>query len=648
MLTHLFSPITIGPMTARNRLLMSAMSINFGVDDHNYVTDQLTQYFVARARGGVGMMLMGGGAVRADGIEAPDLPGLWDDGCIPALQKMTATARPYGAKFGVQLMHGGRQCMHEEKVAPSAIPAPALAKGVPRALTIPEIHELVLAFGNSARRCRSGGFDFLEIHAAHGYLIGQFLSPNANHRTDEYGGPFENRIRFLLEVFRAVKQAAGNALPVGVRMNGNDFIQDGWTLDDALALAAILEKEGADYLHVSAGVYGARELTIPSMYAPHGCYIHLAEAVKKVVAIPVIGVCRIKHAELADRIIKEGKADAVAMARALLADPELPAKSLAGEFAQIRPCIGCCLGCIHAVFQQEPGSCVVNPDVGREYRLTGTTPASKAKKILVLGSGPAGLAAARMSALRGHKVTLIEERGHLGGLARIASFSPGRGEIMDIVAFFIRELERLGVEIRLNTALSASLVSTLSPEEVIIATGSLPEIPMLKGIFQTQMDQHMVTDILEGRAVAGDKVIVLGGGQAGLMVADFLAEKGKTVVVLHRKGHFGEELSANDRYYLRDRLKRNAVKLFKRVSITTFLSDGVRFRSAGVSLQSKEEDMQLNGFDTLVLAEKMTPIRKPLEMFKGMGLPVHVIGDAKNPRILMHAISEGEELGRSL
>jgi NADPH-dependent 2,4-dienoyl-CoA reductase/sulfur reductase-like enzyme len=291
---------------------------------------------------------------------------------------------------------------------------------------------------------------------------------------------------------------------------------------------------------------------------------------------------------------------------------------------------------------------VVNPDVGREYRLTGTTPAPKAKRILVLGSGPAGLAAARMLALRGHQVTLIEERGHLGGLAAIASLSPGRGEIMDIVSFFIRELERLGVQIRLNTTLSAPLVSEISPEEVVIATGSLPEMPMIRGLFQTQMDLHMVTDILEGRAVAGDKVIVLGGGQAGLMAADFLAERGKTVVVLHRKGHFAEELSANDRYYLRNRLKDQAVKLFKQVHITAFLPDGVQFRSAGVSLPSHEEDIQLAGFDTVVIAEKMTPIRKPLELFKNLGLPVHTIGDAKNPRILMHAISEGEELGRSL
>lgn len=641
ILKHLFSPLTIGTMTVKNRLLMSAMSINFGVDENKFVTDQLTQYFVARARGGVGMMLVGGGAVRLDGIEAPDLPGLWDDGCIAPLQKMTAAVKPHGAKFGVQLMHGGRQCMHEDKVAPSAIPAPALAKGVPRELSVPEIRELVSAFGNSARRCKAAGFDFIEIHGAHGYLISQFLSPNANIRTDEYGGPFENRIRFLLEVFRDIRSKIGNDFPLGVRMNGNDYIENGWTLDDALKLAVILEKEGANYLHISGGVYGAKQLTIPSMYVGHGCFVHLAEAVKKVVRIPVITVGRIKHAQLADRIIKEGKADAVAMARGLVADPELPNKSKAGEFTRIRPCIACCLGCIHSVFQQEPGACVVNPDVGREYRLKQIEKAQKAKKILVAGSGLAGLATARMAALRGHTVMLSDERGQIGGLARVAALAPGRGEILDIVTFFIHELERLAVEIRLNTPLSAALLSAFEPEAVVIATGSLPETPVVKGLFQTQMELQLVTDILENRVGSGDRVMVLGGGQAGLMVADFLAERGKEVVVLNRKRHFGEELSANDRYYLRERLSRHPVKLYKQVSITRFLADGVEFRSAG-------KEVHLTGFDTVVIAEKMTSIRKPLELLKGLNLPVHVIGDAKSPRVIMHAIAEGEELGRSL
>ena len=225
---HLFSPIQIGNFTAKNRLLMSAMSINFGVDDRGRVTEQLTEYFAARAKGGTGMLLVGGGAVHPTGLELPDLPALWEDDCIPALTQMVAAVRRYDAKFGVQLMHGGRQSYHDQKVAPSAIPAPAVVKGMPKELNPGEIKELINAFGDAARRCREAGFDFIEIHGAHGYLINQFLAPNANLRNDEYGGSFENRIRFLLELLDDIDQKAGADFPVGIRINGEDYIDNGW------------------------------------------------------------------------------------------------------------------------------------------------------------------------------------------------------------------------------------------------------------------------------------------------------------------------------------------------------------------------------------------------------------------------------------
>ena len=640
-LKHLFSPVQIGEMESKNRLLMSAMSINFGVDDDGFVLDQLTEYLVARARGGVGMMLVGGGGVHPTGVELPKLPALWDDACIPSLRKMVAAIQPYDTRFGMQIMHGGRQSYHDNKVAPSPIPAPAVVKGVPRELTVPEIREQVSAFGDAARRCREAGFDFIEIHGAHGYLINQFLSPNANHRTDAYGGSFENRIRFFLEVLRDIKAKTGADFPVGVRMNGDDYIKDGWTLDDALRLAPILEKEGADYLHVSAGVYGSTQLTIPSMYVEHGCFTHLAAAVKAVVNIPVVTVGRIKSPEMANRILKDGGADVVSMGRALIADPELPNKARTGAVADIRPCIGCCLGCIHAVLAREPGSCVVNPSVGREYLLKEDQPPEKTKTVLVIGAGPSGMAAARTAAMRGHRVVVCDERGQTGGLLRLAAKPPGRGEILEIIEFLQRELERHKVELRLNTPLTPGLVDGTSPDEVILASGSLPEMPIIKGLFQTRMDLCTVVDILDGQVVAGERVIVLGGGQAGMVVADYLAEKGRTVAVLNRKRHFAEEMSSNDRFYLRERLKRDSVRLFKQVAVKKFSSDGVSFTSAG-------ESHQLDGFETVVIAEAMTPIREAKEIFKDKTIPVHIIGDAKAPRNLMLSQSEAEEIARSI
>jgi len=637
---HLFDPITIGSMTARNRLLMPAMSINFGVDVQGFVTDQLIDYFVARARGGAGMLLVGGGAVHPTGVELPDLPKLWDDACIPSLKRMVAAVRPFDSCFGVQLMHGGRQSYHDQKVAPSPIPAPAVVKGIPRALELAEIRALVTAFGDAARRCREAGFDFIEIHGAHGYLINQFMALNSNKREDHYGGSFDNRIRFLLELLRDVKAKAGEDYPVGIRINGNDFIRDGWVLEDTLRLAPILETAGADYLHVSAGVYGSQELTIPSVYAPQGCFVHLAAAVKQVVGLPVVAVGRIKHVDMADRIIAEGQADIVAMGRALLADPELPNKARANR-AAIRPCIGCCLGCIHAVLQLEPGGCVVNPDVGREYLLKNETPSEKRLAVLVVGGGPAGLAAARMAAVRGHRVVLIEESRTLGGLFRLATRAPGRQETGDILLYFERELARLQVEIRYETALTAALLDELTPDIAVLATGSLPDTPIIKGFSGTKMAVYSVVEVMDGELPEGDRVIVLGGGQSALMLADFLAEAGKAVVVLNRGHHFGEEMSSNDRFYLRERLNKNGVQLYKNVAVEAFLPRGARFRS-------NADTEVLENMDALVISEGMTAIRPDRRLFNDRPTTVYVIGDAKEPRTLMLAIAEGEELGRSL
>ena len=638
----LFQPIRIGRLHSKNRLLMSAMSIHFGVDERGHVTEQLVRYMETRAEGGVGMMLVGGGGVHPSGVELPHLPALWEDGCIPALKKLTQAVKPHDIRIGMQIMHGGRQAYHDQKVAPSAIPAPALAKGTPRELRADEIPVLVAAFGDAARRCQEAGFDFIEVHGAHGYLISQFLAPNSNKRTDNYGGSFENRTRFMLEVLRDIRVKCGPDFTIGIRMNGEDYIDDGWGLDEALRLAPLLEQNGVDYLHVSAGVYGSRQLTIPSMYVEHGCFVHLAEAVKKRVAIPVIAVGRIKKPEMAEAIIRDGKADMVALGRSLLSDPQWPNKVKNGSVRTIRPCIGCCLGCIHAVFQLEPGGCVVNPDVGREYLLPrGIEPAADPRKCLVVGAGPAGLAAARMLALRGHAVTVCEQQSEIGGALRLASKPPGRIELMDILNYFAEELAGLKVDVRLNCAVSEELLRQIDPDEVVLATGSLPDMPMIKGFYQTDMQVCTVTELLSGAVDVGRQVMVWGGNQAALVLADDLATQGKSVTVLNRKAHFAEEMSSNDRYYLRERLKRGGVNLYKNVHGLAFSADGARFRAA-------EQAAELSGFDAVVLADTFVSLREAANRAKGHRARVHFIGDAKQPRHLMYAISEGEELGRAL
>ncbi|MBT7890778.1 MAG: FAD-dependent oxidoreductase [Deltaproteobacteria bacterium] len=640
MLSNLFSPIRIGSMTSKNRLLMSAMSINFGVDDSCCVTDQLVEYFIERARGGVGMMLVGGGSVHPGGQELPDLPQMYNDDCIPALKDMVQRVKKYDTLFGVQLMHGGRQSYLPQKVAPSPIPAPAVVKGEVRALEIDEIKELISCFGDSARRCQTAGFDFVELHGAHGYLINQFMAQNSNIRTDEYGGSFENRTRFLFEIIEDIQAKTGKDFPIGIRINGNDYIENGWDLESTVRIAPLLGKAGVVYLHISGGVYGSTELTIPSMYTPHGCFVHLAQEVKKHVNIPVITVGRIKNPDHADEIIKEGKADIVSMGRSFLADPYYPEKARKGEFSQIRPCVGCCLGCIHAVLAKEPGSCVVNPDVGREYKLKDETRPEQALKILIAGAGPAGMAAARQFALQGHRTIICEQKQGSGGLLSLASKAPGRGELNDIIDFFKNEIQRLDIEIWYDTKLTLDLINEVNPDKVILATGSMPDMPVIKGLFQTKMDLVTSVDVISGKEQVKDKVIVLGGGMTGLITADFLAEQGKQVVVLNRKKSFAEEMSSNDRYYLRERLKKGNVTLYKNVSVQQFTDDGVVFKSNG-------DKISLKGFGSVVISEKHISIREAKKLESKTHVPFHLIGDAKSPRHLMYCISEADEIARS-
>ncbi|MFO7708941.1 MAG: FAD-dependent oxidoreductase [Desulfobacterales bacterium] len=639
-LEHLFSPIRLGRMHVRNRLVMPPMSVNFGVDEQGMVTERHRAYLAARARAGTGMIVVGGGAVHPDGLDLPKMPPAWDDRFIPALGLLAAEVKRHGARIGLQLLHGGRQAFHDRRVAPSPLPSLAVVKGVPRELRRDEILELVVCHAQAARRARDAGFDFVEIHAAHGYLISEFLAPNANLRTDDYGGPFENRTRFLLEILAAVKHRCGSDFPVGVRYNGTDHLDGGWTLEDAVRLAPRLEAAGADWLHVSAGVYGSYPVTIPSMYEPFGLFVHLAEAVKRTVAIPVIAVGRIKDPVMADRLIAEGRADMVAMGRAHIADPELAAKAAQGRLHELRPCIGCCRGCIESVLALGEATCVMNPEVGREYLLEQSPPAAAPRKILVVGAGPAGLSCARLLALRGHRVVVLEERNRAGGALFFAAKAPGRSELWELVAYFLAELERLEVEIRFDTALTPALVGELKPDAAVVATGAAPRFPEITGLFDSGLELSTAADVLCGAVVPGARVAVLGSDQAAMVTADFLAQGGREVSVLGG-AHVAPELAPNDRTSLRRRLSAAGVRLYKRAFIRQFGVDGIRIDHAG----GRET---LCGIRDLVIADGFRSERKAAEMLSRMGVETHILGDAKSPRTLLEAMAEADETGRAL
>jgi 2,4-dienoyl-CoA reductase-like NADH-dependent reductase (Old Yellow Enzyme family)/thioredoxin reductase len=640
-LEHLFSPVKLGEMTLNNRLVLPPMSINFGVDEQGFVTRQHWEYLKARARHGPGMIVVGGGAVHKSGLDLPRMPRVWHDRFTGRLSRLVEELSAYESRLGMQLLHGGRQAYLAEKVAPSPLPSLGVVKEVPRELSRDEIQDLVLAHAQAAGRCKQAGFDFVEIHAAHGYLISEFLAPLSNLRQDDYGGDFTGRTRFLLEILSAIKQETGNDYPVGVRINGEDYIENGWDLRQCLMLAPILERAGADWLHISAGIYDSFPITIPSMYAKHGCFVHLAKAVKQTVKIPVICVGRIKDPRQADQIIARGDADLVAMGRAQLADPALAEKARQQKFDRIRPCIGCCKGCIDRALALEESTCVMNPEVSREYILGELKPATQSRKIVIIGAGPAGLACARLAALRGHRVTILEEQAQAGGLARVAALAPGRGEINDMIQYYLAENKRLGVDLRLGATINQNTVLSLTPDKIVLTTGSLPAMPQIQGLFDTEMEMHTVLDAFEPAAPLGDNVLILGGGVAALTLADYLAQNSRRVVILNRFDHYAPEISANDRTYLRESLKRPEICLYKNVVIKKFFDTGLMFEAQG-------QRHLLEDFTDLVLAEGMKSMLEAAREVENLGAEVFIIGDAKSPRTLLDSQTEADELGRSL
>lgn len=653
----------------KNRVVMPGMGMGFGLDEDGCVNPQLTAFYVERARGGPGMMMVGGAAVDPMGLITPQgMEVLWHDGVIPGFREMVRAVHEHGVKFGIQLIHGGLQAYFAQPVGPSdqsPLPkftyAPAgTVKTAPKGLSVDEVRKCVAAFGSAAERCARAGFDFVEVNAGHGYLINQFLTPYFNRRTDEYGGAFENRIRFLLEIIRDIQERTGGRLPVGIRINGDDFLKEaGWTLPDACRLAPILEREGAVYLNVSCGTYDSSYMSLMSMYQEQGAIVYLADEVKRHVSIPVMTVNRIKDPVMADRLIRDGKADLVAMGRAHLADPDIVGKARRGELADIRPCLGCCRGCVdRAVRQAKAGeadtgiSCTVNPRVGRESFVKEIPGEKKpaAKRVLVAGAGPAGLEAARMAAFAGHQVILCESKGATGGQLRLAAMMPKRQEMGDILPWYERQLHALGVQIRLNRNVDEGLLDEVKPDVLVVATGSLPEVPVgfvtdLNNI--RDIEVVMANDILEERRLVGDSVLVIGGDQIGAQMADYLSEQGKAVYLAGREAFFAARMAAVDNHFLIERLRNKGVKRYRNARKVEILP----VDEVWVVTDSARE--KLLAIDTIVVASDRRPNTFLVEIAGRKGIQVCVAGDAsgvsgEDQGTLFAAIASGFEAGRQI
>jgi 2,4-dienoyl-CoA reductase-like NADH-dependent reductase (Old Yellow Enzyme family) len=475
---RLFSPLRLGSREARNRIVCGAHFTMFTEPsdtwgEPGFYGERYGRYLGERARGGAGVIIAGQAQVHpTTAYQMLNNAVAWDEAAIPHLARVSAPIRAQGALALLQLAHNGGvnggPWSKQPAWAPSAVTNFAEP---PKVLEVPEIRELVEAFARAARIAVAGGFDGVELHAAHGYLIHEFFSPRSNRRTDEYGGSLENRMRFCVEVLRAVRAAVGGAALVGVRLVGDEERPDGLSAADAATIAARLEDMGlVDFLDVSIGLSGIG--MVRPLYAPHLFGVYAAAAVKRAVArTPVFAVHRILTPEEAEGILERGEADAVTLVRALIADPDWPAKARAGAAHTIRRCTGTNQGCFGNIMQGLPVTCVTNPVVGREARLGALPPAARRKRVVVVGGGPAGLEAAWVAAARGHEVILLERAGALGGKIRLAAMLPGRAEIADFADWRAGECARRGVDVRLGVEATADAVVALAPDAVVVACG---------------------------------------------------------------------------------------------------------------------------------------------------------------------------------
>lgn len=623
-------------MDVSNRLVVAPLVVNYCNTDGT-ATEKWITYLEARAKGGWGLIITEDYAVDPEGKGYSRIPGLWDDGQIESHTKLTERIHKHGSKIIAQIYHAGRQTLHfisgSQPVAPSRLPCPVLQE-MPRELDVAEINEIVEKFGDCALRAKTAGFDGVEIHGAHGYLLAGFMSLYSNKRTDMYGGCLMNRLRLPLEVIANVKRKVGNDFVVGFRISADEFVPGGRTIEDTKAIAAILEENGIDYLHITVGVYGSVGYLIGPSSAPHGWMAGMAEEVKKTVNIPVISVNRINDPLFAETIIKSGKADLVSMARGQLADPALPKKALSGNFDDITYCVGCMQGCLAEVFQDKPVRCLVNPECGRELEFA-ITPAEKKKKVLVAGGGPAGMESAIAAAKRGHDVQLFEKTGRLGGRYYLAAVPPGKGEITTFINCLQNRLHNLNVMVHLNTEITPETVESEKPDVVIIATGSEPITPPIPGVDKPHVVQ--AETVLDGQVSVGPRVLIIGGGMVGAETANHLANHGKEVTIVEQLAEIASDETVVVKESLMESLRQGNVAMYPGATVREI------FDSSVIIITSNGEEKR--AIDTVVLACGSTSDNSLVSKLNGEMTKTIVVGDALSVRNALEAAEEGYRAG---
>jgi dimethylglycine catabolism A len=651
-LRHLFSPLQVGGLTLKNRIFSTGHAE--AMADDGKVGPRLRAYHEAKARGGTALTIIGGSTSvhPSSPASAWNMVANHDDSVIPGYRSLADAVHRHGCLVMSQLTHVGRRAQSDVEswqplLAPSQIPE-QVHREVPHEIEPEQIAMLVRAFGDATRRCREGGLDGVELSFAHNHLVDQFWSPLFNRRTDEYGGSLENRLRFGFEVLREIRRQVGRDWVVGARVSGDELTRDGLTAADMAEIARRLAASGLiDFLSIIGGAAHTlmlQALAIPNMASPHGLFVPLAAAIKAAVpAMPVFHAGRIVDPVHADRILADGSIDMVGMTRALIADPDMPRKAREGRLDEVRPCVGANAGCIDRIYQGKPVTCIQNPGTGRETELGEPTPAASRRRVVVVGAGPAGLEAARMAALRGHQVVLIEREAEVGGQVLIASRAPARAELAGILRFLARQVERLPIERRLRVEASPELVLGESPDAVIVATGSSPHVPALPGLD----GKHVVTDwdVLLDRVEVGERVVVVDDvhTERGLSTAEHLADRGRHVEVITRLFYAGQDVGVTSIAPLYARLFAKNVTLTPHTDLVAV--EGSAVVVANVYTRAER---RIEGVDTVVLSMGSRSTDTLYRALKGRVPALHAVGDCVAPRGIHQAILEGTRVARAL